>query len=483
MAHGHSHHHRHVQRDILSEIGNLLGINSNPQPTQGSQKSNVIQGNGNPAVSVVYVTESATFTGAVGGYITQTHADATTTANPKAVGPPVKHSQTTAPTDTQPAPTGTAKTEPTSATEKSSETSSSISSSTTEVPSTSTGAPTTTFSTAAATTSILAATTALSAGVQEASSVPSPTPSVSASTSAGLSGGAKAGIAIGVLLGLAAIAGLVLFWLHKQKKNREAAAAADNEKSFAPSQPPMMSANPMRPSQPATPSTPPQVSLRPLTEFNPTLDVGRSYGGNALAAGALGAGVGAAAAAAATRNLTGKHSGTANSPSPSQGSPNPFNDPVNPFENGEEVSSPPTPVAKDLPLAAETSPSPTGSASGVPAGLVAGKPASEAANAAAIGVAVGGAVGGAAVAASKAAEKEPRQQRTPSPEYREGSPEGSSGSRPQSPVVGGAPFVSNVHRVQMDFAPSLADEMEMKAGQLVRLLKNYDDGWVSYRFW
>lgn len=482
MAHGHSHHHRHVQRDILSEIGNFLGINSNPQLTQRSQDSKVNQGNGNVAVSVVYVTESPTFTGAVGGYITQTQADPTTTANPKAVGPPVQQSHTTAPTDTQPAPTLTAKTEPTSATDKSSETSSS----TTEVPSTSTGAPTTTFSTAAATTSILATTTGLSAGLQEASSVPSPTPSVSASTSAGLSGGAKAGIAIGVLLGLAAIAGLVLFWLHKQKKNREEAAAADNEKSFAPSQPPMMSANPMRPSQPATPSTPstpPQVSLRPLTEFNPTLDVGRSYGGNALAAGAVGAGVGAAAAAAATRNLTGKHSGTANSPSPSQGSPNPFNDPVNPFENGEEISSPPTPVAKDLPLAAETSPSPTGSASGIPAGLVAGKPASEIVNAAAIGVAVGGAVGGAAVAASKAAEKEPRQQRTPSPEYREGSPGGASGSRPQSPVVGGAPFVSNVHRVQMDFVPSLADEMEMKAGQLVRLLKNYDDGWVSYRFW
>jgi hypothetical protein len=32
--------------------------------------------------------------------------------------------------------------------------------------------------------------------------------------------------------------------------------------------------------------------------------------------------------------------------------------------------------------------------------------------------------------------------------------------------------------VQMDFTPSLADEMELHAGQLVRILKSYDDGWV-----
>jgi hypothetical protein len=35
-----------------------------------------------------------------------------------------------------------------------------------------------------------------------------------------------------------------------------------------------------------------------------------------------------------------------------------------------------------------------------------------------------------------------------------------------------------VHRVQLDFVPSLADELPLKAGELVRLLHEYDDGWV-----
>ena len=35
----------------------------------------------------------------------------------------------------------------------------------------------------------------------------------------------------------------------------------------------------------------------------------------------------------------------------------------------------------------------------------------------------------------------------------------------------------NVHRVQLDFAPSMDDELGLKQGQLVRLLHEYDDGW------
>lgn len=37
----------------------------------------------------------------------------------------------------------------------------------------------------------------------------------------------------------------------------------------------------------------------------------------------------------------------------------------------------------------------------------------------------------------------------------------------------------DVHRVQMDFKPTMDDELELHAGQLVRLLHEYDDGWVS----
>ena len=49
-------------------------------------------------------------------------------------------------------------------------------------------------------------------------------------------------------------------------------------------------------------------------------------------------------------------------------------------------------------------------------------------------------------------------------------------------VAGGAPSPraqNNVHRVQLDFKPSMDDELELKSGQLVRMLHSYDDGWVS----
>lgn len=45
-------------------------------------------------------------------------------------------------------------------------------------------------------------------------------------------------------------------------------------------------------------------------------------------------------------------------------------------------------------------------------------------------------------------------------------------------AAAGGPSNSNVHRVQLDFKPSLDDEMEMKSGDLVRLLHEYDDGWA-----
>jgi len=39
---------------------------------------------------------------------------------------------------------------------------------------------------------------------------------------------------------------------------------------------------------------------------------------------------------------------------------------------------------------------------------------------------------------------------------------------------------NNVHRVHIDFIPSMDDELELRAGALVRMLHEYDDGWVSW---
>ncbi|KAL2890292.1 SH3 domain protein [Ceratocystis lukuohia] len=45
-------------------------------------------------------------------------------------------------------------------------------------------------------------------------------------------------------------------------------------------------------------------------------------------------------------------------------------------------------------------------------------------------------------------------------------------------AAAGGPAMSVVHRVKLDFTPSMKDEMELQTGQLVRLLHVYDDGWV-----
>ncbi|KAK4188275.1 hypothetical protein QBC35DRAFT_208303 [Podospora australis] len=42
----------------------------------------------------------------------------------------------------------------------------------------------------------------------------------------------------------------------------------------------------------------------------------------------------------------------------------------------------------------------------------------------------------------------------------------------------GGPSQSTVHRVQLDFKPTLPDELGLHVGQLVRLLHEYDDGWA-----
>ncbi|GJC78387.1 hypothetical protein ColLi_01225 [Colletotrichum liriopes] len=52
---------------------------------------------------------------------------------------------------------------------------------------------------------------------------------------------------------------------------------------------------------------------------------------------------------------------------------------------------------------------------------------------------------------------------------------GSTGSA--AIAAAGGPANTTVHRVQLDFKPTLEDEMELRAGQLVRLLHEYDDGW------
>ena len=58
------------------------------------------------------------------------------------------------------------------------------------------------------------------------------------------------------------------------------------------------------------------------------------------------------------------------------------------------------------------------------------------------------------------------------------------GTPAQDPVKASALVATGkptpVHRVQMDYSPSQPDELDIRTGQLVRMLHAYDDGWVSF---
>lgn len=46
-------------------------------------------------------------------------------------------------------------------------------------------------------------------------------------------------------------------------------------------------------------------------------------------------------------------------------------------------------------------------------------------------------------------------------------------------VTSGAASNTQLYRVHLDFSPSMPDELRVRAGEIVKLLKEFDDGWVS----
>lgn len=91
----------------------------------------------------------------------------------------------------------------------------------------------------------------------------------------------------------------------------------------------------------------------------------------------------------------------------------------------------------------------------------------------------------AAAAASSSSSSQLYAAQPPSPAGTEYSMQSIAPGQTPVPTAGaaaiaaaGGPQHSTVHRVQLDFKPTLEDEMELKAGQLVRLLHEYDDGWA-----
>lgn len=264
------------------------------------------------------------------------------------------------------------------------------------------------------------------------SATASPSQSISQEGS-GLSAGGKAGLAIGILLAIA-LAGGLIFFCYRRKKNSAAHEESMNEKhgSFADAGARRIEAGGKRDSSmtekvPAslrstrTASTAPRLSLRPVTQFLPNLTENRKSSANALDAAAAG----------------GEKRSAWERPSQQQ---NPFDDATMLSEKQARPESPPSNPFEEPE----------------------GKPSVDSTNA-------------------------------PAKRSSKGSWEGSEPATPKSTKFGtaaavpvaaagpprGPPGPNNVHRVQLDFKPSMDDELELRSGQLVRMLHEYDDGWVS----
>ncbi|OCL01246.1 hypothetical protein AOQ84DRAFT_370271 [Glonium stellatum] len=322
---------------------------------------------------------------------------------------------------------------------------------------------------------LVASSTLSASAVAATSATATPTPS------SGMSGGAKAGLVLGILIAIAAVLALVLLFYHKKKKNMQHQQLDDEKGSIRDSAPVAASIRTAR-----TMSTAPRLSLRPVTQFSPNLASNRKSAGNNLEM-----------AAAPTANSQSDSRGFLTpTVQPSKawerpGAVNNVNDPANPFgihaETVEPVSAPMTP--EQAPASAQSEMSPLSGNPVVPEAPTPAAPAPAAPVVAAV----------TAPLPSPVVRKDLPQPLTPksdmpvpmampSPAWTDDIP-ASPGPAPTGPppiaVAGGvaagpgpAPAPNNVHRVQLDFKPSMNDELELRAGQLVRMLHEYDDGWA-----
>lgn len=360
-----------------------------------------------------------------------------------------------------------------------------------------------------------------------AASAASATQSASADSSSGSGGAAaKAGIAIGVLAGIFVILGLVYFAIARRKRQmKEEQRLADDEKQNGPFGDHARA--------PPTPAKPPRLSLRPMTQLflgAPNNAEKRASKGPQQNIAMVASPKRAPGASAWERPMT----------SDSQDAHNPFGNhaeaipeepatprnpasPMTPISEVSMIASPtlapglaPAPRASAIttdsavlaPIVTHSPPqgAPVGTA---PAPLQMNPPSSVTSTAAAPEAAAGttaaaavGAVAGATAASGLQRKQSVRKDNAPAPldltlppklgpvppspagtEFSVHEVESGQASEPSAGAAAiaaaGGPADSAVHRVQLDFKPTMDDEMELRTGQVVRLLHEYDDGWVS----
>ncbi|RFU30573.1 hypothetical protein B7463_g5784, partial [Scytalidium lignicola] len=400
-----------------------------PQSTQGNSPKPL-----KTITSLVYYTVSPTFSGPVGGYSTSTKDE------PKPTLTSSHHTTTTQEHTTVPTHTvaDTTSQKPkavdTSTSTHTSSHSSHTTTHTTDLPS-SIVPPSSTVglslplvaATSSSTHIAIDTSSPTSASSEETSSHATPSPSK------GMSAGGKAGLAIGIILIVGVILGLC-FFLFKKRKAAQSSQRLDDEKSdafVAGAAAPLPQSSKNNQPLPAAPG----LSLRPVTQFSQFIP-------------------GAASNSQARGNAP---------PSSAQ------DNRENPFGNHAETIDPTN-------------------ARG-PAIVQGMGPGGE--------VLAGAAVAGAAVGLARSQSKRENAPKPmdltrkgpfmgpPSPAMTDYSVSevASSAPPPQSNTgaaiaAAGGPANSAVHRVQLDFKPSMEDELELQAGQLIRLLHEYDDGWA-----
>lgn len=291
----------------------------------------------------------------------------------------------------------------------------------------------------------------------------------------GMSGGAVAGLIFGLLLGIGAIVVGVIMLYRRKKQEQGSHARLDDEKNFT-SRPDALPFNPTPAMTQVVQS--PQFSQRSATQASPNMghnsSNGFQFGTPAAAAAGAGAGVGLglAAAAAARSNTASPVPSMAPSHMSAWERPgsNHVNDPANPFGNHAELSTTPpkstlsvntaaapvpAPTAGAVELHSDHLPSPVEPASfplpqsgpSTPVPPTIASPATPVATSPVpTALVAGGAAAAAGAVAAAAAAKQPE---------------------------------NKVHRVQMDFVPSMDDELAIRTGQLIKIQHEYDDGWVS----
>lgn len=305
-----------------------------------------------------------------------------------------------------------------------------------------------------------------------AASIPAPTNDSSTSSeddfTGGLSTGATAGIVFGILGGLL-ILGLAVYLIVSRRKKAERLRRQRDDEKFNGSingGPTMMENLNVR-----TDPKAPRISLRPVTQFFPTWNSERRSSKGA-----------AIALSPSSANNRAPGGGAWDRPSTSQSM-----HPNNPFGNQAERA--PSPVTEEHNMYDRSLP-PT------PMGEVQRSPFDDPMTA--HGPPTGASVGGAGLSRKTSMRKGPQNldltltapmSTVPaSPAGTEfsmnsetaGAPSGNAVSSGAAAIAAaGGPSNSAVHRVQLDFKPTLEDEMGLRAGDLVRMLHEYDDGWVS----